>query len=176
MSNCSICLSQSIDPVSGSCIHTFCRSCITRWMESNNSCPNCRKEINLLNCLPFTEGSLINNIGIKNIHKYTMMYSDGINISKGTTPLLTLKEIEYIGNLCGFKVDKKMSFPNNQEIICVLRHNIITIGKKVNINDNKYKIIDGIAIVRDNRTTFPISPNIREYNHFPDNIYYKLVI
>ena len=176
MSICSICLDECKDAVSGSCIHRFCRSCISEWLNNNYSCPECRNEITFLNSLPLTKGSLLKNIGLENIHSYSAMFQDGLEIVKGQTPNLTREEKEYICTLSGFKVDGITSLDNNDDLICVLSSNIITIGKKNNINNTKYKIIDGVAIVRDNRTTFPISPSIREYSHRPDNIYYKLVI
>lgn len=30
------------------CSHTFCLSCIKRWAKTNNTCPLCRKEFNVL--------------------------------------------------------------------------------------------------------------------------------
>ncbi|XP_014816061.1 PREDICTED: LOW QUALITY PROTEIN: E3 ubiquitin-protein ligase TRIM39-like [Calidris pugnax] len=45
---CSICLEIFQDPVSISCGHSFCRSCITRTWEgrtTNFSCPQCRKTV-----------------------------------------------------------------------------------------------------------------------------------
>ncbi|XP_072890203.1 zinc-binding protein A33-like [Hemitrygon akajei] len=42
---CAICLDFFTDPVSLACGHNFCRSCITRFWESEerNSCPECRE-------------------------------------------------------------------------------------------------------------------------------------
>ncbi|XP_062903922.1 E3 ubiquitin-protein ligase TRIM17-like [Mobula hypostoma] len=44
---CSICLNFFTNPVILECGHNFCRSCITRcWeREESNSCPECREEI-----------------------------------------------------------------------------------------------------------------------------------
>lgn len=42
---CSICLEKIYFPFSIRCSHTFHESCIERWMNINNSCPMCRKEI-----------------------------------------------------------------------------------------------------------------------------------
>lgn len=40
---CSICRLPFQSPVSLSCQHTFCRQCIERWLQENDSCPTCRE-------------------------------------------------------------------------------------------------------------------------------------
>lgn len=39
---CCICSEPFYDPVRLPCAHTFCRQCITKWSETNSSCPHCR--------------------------------------------------------------------------------------------------------------------------------------
>ena len=42
--NCVICLNIFNDPIRSECDHTFCKSCIQQWIDSNHStCPECRK-------------------------------------------------------------------------------------------------------------------------------------
>jgi hypothetical protein len=43
---CSICHKPFLDPVCTSCDHTYCRSCITCWLDENKqkSCPTCQKK------------------------------------------------------------------------------------------------------------------------------------
>ena len=162
--NCSICLSQMIDPVSGLCIHNYCRNCIRENMN-----------IDSLSYLPFTEKSLIGNIGLDKIHNYTInTIINKINIIKGTTPDITNSEKEMINKLCGFNVLDKISNDKTNIFACVLRHNIITIGKKENIYNNKYKMKGAIAIIRNTGKTFPVYPKNREYSHSIENKIYEL--
>lgn len=42
---CVICLSNVDTEYKLSCGHSFHENCIKKWMDSNNSCPICRKEI-----------------------------------------------------------------------------------------------------------------------------------
>lgn len=42
---CVICFSKKINKASiDCCSHTFCRKCIVKWSETENSCPHCRKK------------------------------------------------------------------------------------------------------------------------------------
>ena len=41
--DCSICLREITDPISGLCSHRFCRECICPWLENHNTCPLCRR-------------------------------------------------------------------------------------------------------------------------------------
>ncbi|CAF3376677.1 unnamed protein product [Rotaria sp. Silwood1] len=41
---CVICSDPYINPWSTPCDHTFCRSCITQWIEENDRCPVCSKK------------------------------------------------------------------------------------------------------------------------------------
>jgi hypothetical protein len=41
-----ICQAPLIDPVCTPCDHTFCRKCITRWVDTGNGqCPECRRQL-----------------------------------------------------------------------------------------------------------------------------------
>ena len=48
MEQCLICLEEKT-LIEIKCKHKFCESCITKWNNKNNSCPFCRKPINLTN-------------------------------------------------------------------------------------------------------------------------------
>ncbi|CAF1468045.1 unnamed protein product [Rotaria sordida] len=41
---CVICSDPYVNPCSTPCDHTFCRSCIIKWIEENDRCPACRKK------------------------------------------------------------------------------------------------------------------------------------
>jgi hypothetical protein len=41
---CVICSDPYINPCSTPCDHTFCRSCITKWIEEKDRCPACGKK------------------------------------------------------------------------------------------------------------------------------------
>ena len=42
---CPICISRHRSPVSLSCKHIFCRSCLTTWFYNSTTCPYCRSNI-----------------------------------------------------------------------------------------------------------------------------------
>jgi len=47
---CSLCLGVFADPVCAfgrPCHCTFCRSCISKWLDTQSSCPNCRKSLQM---------------------------------------------------------------------------------------------------------------------------------
>ena len=48
--SCSVCLEQYMRDINppmnrNPCGHTFCQPCITRWMRTSRSCPECRGPI-----------------------------------------------------------------------------------------------------------------------------------
>lgn len=51
---CAICGKLLYEPVTTSCGHTFCRSCLTRALDSSNTCAMCRTVIHLSHPLPIT--------------------------------------------------------------------------------------------------------------------------
>lgn len=42
---CPICQETTATPKITSCQHTFCVSCLDKWLETNNTCPMCRSQI-----------------------------------------------------------------------------------------------------------------------------------
>jgi len=44
---CALCLKLLLDPLSVSCGHTFCRTCINRSQEYRTACPMCRKPVHV---------------------------------------------------------------------------------------------------------------------------------
>jgi ubiquitin carboxyl-terminal hydrolase 7 len=45
---CPICSCPLRDPVSPACSHLFCKECVEKWKQENNSCPTCRGPVDLL--------------------------------------------------------------------------------------------------------------------------------
>eukprot|EP00002_Diphylleia_rotans_P005115 TRINITY_DN1415_c0_g1_i2.p1 TRINITY_DN1415_c0_g1~~TRINITY_DN1415_c0_g1_i2.p1 ORF type:complete len:821 (-),score=155.97 TRINITY_DN1415_c0_g1_i2:424-2886(-) len=43
--NCVLCMELIWQPVTTSCGHTFCRSCLSRTLDHRNSCPQCRSDL-----------------------------------------------------------------------------------------------------------------------------------
>ena len=39
---CPICLDNMLDPLTTKCNHIFCYSCLSVWLNKNNTCPICR--------------------------------------------------------------------------------------------------------------------------------------
>jgi hypothetical protein len=46
LSNCCICMENKKLNVQLKCNHTFCKTCIKKWLiEKSNTCPTCRREV-----------------------------------------------------------------------------------------------------------------------------------
>lgn len=43
--SCSICIGDIDDEIKTPCNHTFCNSCLTNWLLTNSTCPECRYNI-----------------------------------------------------------------------------------------------------------------------------------
>ena len=72
---CSVCMEQPIEPVSLNCEHIFCKSCIYRWMFTQNepTCPMCRSTIVQPTRMESIEWGLSNNILDKtNVYLYRL--------------------------------------------------------------------------------------------------------
>lgn len=64
---CSICAGVLEDPVELPCRHVFCSACISRWLNTKHSCPNCRKKVrgkDLKPALPLLK-NIINKLKIR---------------------------------------------------------------------------------------------------------------
>lgn len=64
---CSICAGVLEDPVESPCRHVFCSACISRWLDTKKSCPNCRKKVRaneLRPALPMIK-NIINKLKIR---------------------------------------------------------------------------------------------------------------
>jgi hypothetical protein len=65
---CSICQTTFDDPCSTSCDETFCRKCITNWIEAEKgSCPHCRRTISIsaLNKVPRPLQNMLDRLRVK---------------------------------------------------------------------------------------------------------------
>ena len=65
---CSICLSPFIEPYCTPCRHTFCRLCITSWLQrGEDSCPRCRGKLSLRDITPASHDvcSLVDDLQVK---------------------------------------------------------------------------------------------------------------
>ena len=66
---CSICSDPFTDPVITLCHHSYCCSCLTKWLNNGKStCPSCRQIISQTNVMPITLlnfTSMINQIRVK---------------------------------------------------------------------------------------------------------------
>ena len=177
METCCICLENIVEGVTNSCKHSYCRGCISEWKNINETCPICRNDLdaNLLIKVIYKSHSLIKRLGMESIHEYSMNNNIGhksMEIVKGDTPDLTDDEKKFIFNISGFNVENKINKLTDNDIFCILNNNIITLGKtKFKVNQ-EYFLEDGIAIVRQSGTTFPIYPKNRTYKlSSANNIY-----
>ena len=180
MIQCSICLEEKHDKVTNSCNHSFCRDCLSSWRSINNTCPLCRNELDshILDILIYRSDSLIRNIGIESIHKYSMQNQIGhqnMQVIKGQTPDLTESEKQFIFKITGFNIENKVEILSDNNNLCILNGNIVTIGRTKMLEMDQYYLEDGIAIVRQNGTTFPLHPKNRIYQNSDAKKIYLLV-
>ena len=42
---CTICLNIVFRPVTTSCGHNFCQSCLQKWLKNKSQCPNCKTSL-----------------------------------------------------------------------------------------------------------------------------------
>ena len=174
MNTCGICLEIISDPVSGNCTHRFCRTCYSNWLNVNRSCPTCRMSINEVSSLCFSDDSIIRSVGLSSIHEYTLRNHVTALFEKGKDVEILQSEREFIKNLTGFIIGDKTSQDINNKLVCLINGNIITIGNKIDNNENNFYIKDGIAIIRETKVTFPVTPRNRLYNRSNRNIIYKI--
>ena len=120
MDTCGICLENIKDPVSGNCSHMYCRLCYLNWLDINRICPYCRMPVNNISSFSFSTNSLINKVGIQNIHSYTLNNKD-INIfEKGIDVDILKSEINFIKILTGYYIGNKITQNANNKLICLL--------------------------------------------------------
>lgn len=174
MNICGICLDNINDPVSGNCTHRFCRLCYSNWLEFNRNCPSCRLSVNELSSFSFSSDSLINLIGLNSIHSHTSNNQIIIYFEKGKDIDILQSEKDFIKNLTGYNIGNKIQENSSNKLVCLINGNIITLGMKINNSSNTFFIKDGIAVIRQTKKTFPVSPSNRIYNKSNQNIIYEL--
>lgn len=111
---CSICLNILISPVIINCGHTFCETCIDKWLKDNNVCPLCKN-------------TLANKKKIINLILKEYLY-DTIVVCKNLTRGCDwngkyFKYVEHI-DLCGYEL---ITCPHSIHIKCdklILKKNI----------------------------------------------------
>ena len=181
MFQCSICLDDknNDDKVTNHCCHSFCKDCIIRWINIKNSCPLCRSDLDKDILTIYKKGSLITDIGINSIHNYSIQhqlgYQNMMNITKGDTPDLRDEEKDLILKMTGFNIESKITNILDSNKLCIINGNILTIGKIKIIDNNHYSFQDGIAITRQEGTTFPLHPKNRIYQNSHAKKIYSLV-
>lgn len=78
---CSICSDPFTDPVITLCHHSYCRSCLTKWLDNDKStCPTCRQSISRTNVMPIT---LLNFISMLNQIPVKCKLCDQSSIQRG---------------------------------------------------------------------------------------------
>lgn len=72
---CPICQETTKDTKTTSCRHTFCVSCLDKWLMTNNTCPMCRTQIRGSNTMERPGLWLTFNHPIQEIHAYAQTYN-----------------------------------------------------------------------------------------------------
>ncbi|CAG0895992.1 unnamed protein product [Cyprideis torosa] len=88
---CCICTEVLNDPVEiSSCDHLYCRSCITTWLQTKPSCPQCQRDA--------TESSL------KEANRYLRSYIGNLHVycpEKDCNKIMAISELEHHLESCG---------------------------------------------------------------------------
>ena len=90
---CSICAAVLENPVELPCRHVFCSQCISRWLDTNHSCPNCRRNVrirDLKSALPL----------LKNIIGKLKIRCDFVQ--RGCTEIVELERLGAHTSVCPF--------------------------------------------------------------------------
>ncbi len=81
---CAICMCYMEHPIIIECTHSYCATCIMRWISTNMNCPECRQKINVEKMVAITEKTNIENeiISNDNNKSYSSKQEALINIIK----------------------------------------------------------------------------------------------
>ncbi len=168
---CGICFNEFRNLIKINCGHRYCNDCIFRWLNINNTCPTCRKVVNL-QTLPYDETSKIIQIGSENIHKYSLeqnLYNFRhfeMNYVKGNIYPIIEQEKQFIYEMFKFNVGEEILGQDyNNSWICKIKNNCLFFGKKTNISEEEYMLKFSFCIIRNNGAIFPVSPVDTKYNY-----------
>ena len=168
---CGICFEPFRNITKITCGHRFCNDCIFEWLDRNNSCPNCRKVVDI-QTLPFKYDSKIIQIGLENIHKYSLesnllnFTQFNSNYVKGNYIPILEEEKQFIYEIFRFNVGEQiLGRDYNNSWICKIKDNCLFFGKKINVSEEEYIIKFGFVLIRNSGTLFPISPKDKKYNY-----------
>ena len=170
---CSICQLQT-NNYTTDCSHSFCSDCIGNWISYSPTCPICRAEINFNDFNEFNDG-LIAEIGPKNIHQYSLnncLLNILLNYQKGLEYPITTSERQLISKMFKKTVGEEISRLYNNNWICKINGNILTFGKKINLNNEEYKMDNSFVLVRDDGSFFPVHPPNRTYKYNNNDQFY----
>ena len=172
---CGICLEDYTNLITTNCGHSFCNECITHWLNINNSCPTCRSDINL-NIIPFSSTSRIMQIGTENIHNYSLhhnLLNNLLNYVKGSEIPITPDERDFINRIFNFNVDEEVSGHECDDVwVCKIGSNVLTFGKKENLNDNEFIMKHSFVLIRDKGSLFPVHPPNRVFKYLDRDKFY----
>ena len=170
---CSICLEPNTteDLVCG---HSFHSSCINRWRNINNSCPNCRGNTRLTDIRNF-----LLNLSDDEFSTYTCLnkHFSTISVTKGHNPPIRCDEINFIKRFSGKQTINPVTIDSvNRNIIAYIPKrsgNNIYIGKAL-IENDKIIFNNSYVICRTSGHTYKTSPLLRSYQLNEKDLFYKV--
>jgi len=170
---CSICLAEcpteELD-----CGHSFHSSCINRWKEINDSCPNCRENIRLTDIREF-----LLNLSDDEFSSYTCLNKQfsTISVAKGHNPPIRDDENNFIKRFSGKQTINPVTIDLvNRNIIAYIPKrsgNNIYIGKAL-IENDKIIFNNSYVISRTSGHTYKTSPLLRSYQLNENDLFYKV--
>ena len=170
---CSICLEPNSNEEL-TCGHSFHSSCINRWHQINDSCPNCRGNIRLNDIRNF-----LLNLSDADFSRYTCLNKQfsTISVAKGHNPPIRDDEISFIKRFSGKQVINPVTINSvNRNIIAYIPKrsgNNIYIGKAI-IENDKITFNNSYVISRTSGHTYKTSPLLRSYQLNENDLFYKV--
>ncbi len=127
---CLICLDLFVEPSTTICGHTFCKSCLMKYLEKEQKCPMCRKPIFQ------TPETISTNFAMENIikEKYPSQYQERLKNLTSQNVINNNKNTEIRTNIPTIIIDKFYTYPNLIRSIKIMKTE-----KKKNNNNIKCK-------------------------------------
>ena len=134
---CLICLDLFVEPSTTICGHTFCKSCLMKYLEKEQKCPMCRKPIFQ------TPETISTNFAMENIikEKYPNQYQERLKNLTSQNVINNNKNTEIRTNIPTIIIDKFYTYPNLIRSIKIMKTEKKKITTILNASVNNSNIV-----------------------------------